>query len=345
MGSELRFGVLLLLWCWMPLALAGDLRVEAWQRDLDQNQIKAGAEVFVDGQATGLYTPTVIEDLAPGAHQIELKSSCGVALETVTIIEGVPAHLTVELPSQPATLHIVLSPPEAELTIDGQSLSAVSGEPNTVTCGAHTLSANLEGYETTLKHIELAPGEIHTLRLELVELGTATLAIEVEPPTAQILLDGQVKGRGSMELEIYQGPHVVEARKRGFLPRQETLFITNTNPEPVSFILEPERRSARTSNGMKGASIFQSKPKMVGAGLSVLGAGAVVYGGFHFLQTATAYQEYLRRADAVNAGIQEPAFAEQFFAEEVVPIRAKMRMGMTFGGVAMSSGLVLALRF
>ena len=226
--EEMRFNILLLLslllWSWIPMAFAGDLRVEAWQRDLNQNRVKAGAEVFVDGQPTGLITPTVIEGLSPGSHQIELKNGCGVALEMVTIVDGVPAHVKIELQSQPATLHVILSPPQAALTIDGQRVFEVSGEPNTVACGVHTLSANLEGYETTLTRLELAPGEIHNLRIELVELRTANLKIEVDPPSAKILVDGELQGRGPMEVEVYQGPHVLEARKRGFLPVQETVF-------------------------------------------------------------------------------------------------------------------------
>ena len=118
----------------------------------------------------------------------------------------------------------------------------------------------------------------------------------------------------------------------------------NATPDPVILSLEPERLALKASHGVKGASMFSSKTKMVGAGLSVLGAGAIVYGGFHFLQTVSAYQEYLRRADAVNAGIQDKAFAEQFFSEEVVPIRTKMRLGVTTGGVALSGGLILTLR-
>ena len=191
----------------ISLATAGDLRVEGWSEEADGTRVKAAAEVYVDGRPTGSHTPTVIHDLSPGSHQIELRSGCAVAREDVEIAKGASQHLVIELKTL-ATLSIEFKPSEASVQLDGKPWNPASPTIQ-VPCGEHTLSASLVGYQTELSNFELAPGEIHGISLELEPLGTGILLVHVEPDSARIFIDGEDHGKGQKPRQVYEGPHVV----------------------------------------------------------------------------------------------------------------------------------------
>ena len=340
-----RGGWLSCLLMWPSLALGGELRVEAWKQDATNSRVKVGAEIMVNGEPTGLVTPAVVRDLAEGTHLIELKSGCAFARETVEITAQGRAQLKVDLETQPAKLTITLQPEEARLQLDGRELEVTAGDEIHVECGPHTLSASLEGYKTTLSNLDLAPGEIQDLRIDLQPLGKGTIQVMVEPETARILLNGEDVGKGDLELEVFQGPHVVEATLRGHAPQQDTFFVAADETYTVEMALEllPERPEKVLA--IERHPVFSSKTKALGYGLSALGAGVLVYGGTQLLQTMSAYQEYEDRVATVNSGLQDPAYAKDFYDAEVATRAPRMRASLGLGATALTGGLVLAVRF
>jgi hypothetical protein len=324
-----------------PSSMAGELRVEAWTIDSSNHRVQAAAEIYVDGEAQEQSTPAVIRDLSQGTHEVELRSGCAIARESVEIKKIGRAHLEVELETQQATLHIELTPPEAELQLDGKELQIEPNNGNRLECGEHTLSAILVGHKTVLTNLNLAPGEIQTVNIELIPLGKGMVKVEVEPANAEVLLDGETQGKGEMELSVFQGPHVVEARLRGHAARQDTFFIMADEAYTVSLVLQPEAADASTGN----QPIFSSTTKAAGFGLSAFGAGIMVYGGVQFLQTMNAYSEYKQRVSTVNAGLREPAYAADFYDAEVATRAPRMRAALGLGTMALSGGLYMAIRF
>jgi hypothetical protein len=328
-----------------PVALAGDLRIEAWKQDVRDNRVKASAEIIIDGELTGLSTPEVVRGLGIGTHRIELRSGCALAEGTVTFLaEDENAHFELDLVAQLATLRISVLPPDALLQLDGRPLD-VDEEGAKVECGPHTLSASLAGHSTALTNLDIAAGEIYPVEIRLEALGEGKLSVRVEPESAHVLLNGEDIGRGDQDIEVYQGPHVVEARLKGHVSRKDTFFIMAEESYTVDLVLQPDPVSVRVTDSAPYMRPTVTRSKALGLSLSAVGAGILVYGGVQLLQTMSLYSEYKQRVDTVNAGFEEPSHASEFYDAEVAQRAPRMRASIGLGSAALAGGLIVSIRF
>ncbi len=114
-------------------------------------------------------------------------------------------------------VHITLEiePADATLSVDGEVVSG-TGRARTfyLDPGAHSLRVSAEGYAEVTR--ELAADE-NDLAIALTALPT-TLVLRSALPDAEIQVDGEVVGRGSAELTVPAGEHLV----RVTAPARET---------------------------------------------------------------------------------------------------------------------------
>ncbi|HEV7554470.1 MAG TPA: protein kinase, partial [Kofleriaceae bacterium] len=138
------------------------------------------------------------------------------------------------------TLRIQTEPANAEASIDGKPVT-VGTAAIALAAGSHQIEIHHTGFKAWLTSIDLAGGEIQTLRVVLEPLGggsaaatsEATLKIASTPAGLDVVLDGTVLEKHTpLRTQIKIGPHVVALRKDGTdIWRQELTAVPNINYE------------------------------------------------------------------------------------------------------------------
>jgi len=158
--------------------------------------------------------------------------------------ESQPAPGPVQPAKTDGTLRIQTEPANAEASLDGKPVAPGTAS-FTLPAGTHQIEIHHAGYKAWLTSIDLAAGEIQTLRVVLEPLGAggngsqaaaaseATLKISSSPANLEIVLDGTVlEKRTPYRSQIKPGPHTVVLRKDGNdVWRQELTAQPNINYE------------------------------------------------------------------------------------------------------------------
>lgn len=344
--ASLPLGALLLALAPLPGRAAGPLRVSA-DRD--------GAKVIVDGEDTGLTTPAVVPDLAPGWHEVTVVAGCERADTRVEVGEAVDVVLDLE--PMPGRLVIETEPAQANVTIDNEPATGAIGDPIEVSCGTHSVGASYPGYQSAFVNVEVGPGQDLVLPLRLDALGKARLVVTVDPPDAAVVLDDHKLSVGNFDGSILATPHLLEVDRDGYRVHREQ-FVAEEGQE-VRFDIALEREPAAAAPAEVAAQPLPTEPlqpparrgskaaKVAGA---VLGAGGMASAAVSFMAyeaTANVYENYQNMVDAANA-TNDPALADRantYFDEQVVPVR---RLTWTTGAAAavmLTGGVVLFVAF
>ncbi|MGE0483061.1 MAG: PEGA domain-containing protein [Gammaproteobacteria bacterium] len=173
-----------------------------------------GAEVRADRELVG-HTPLEFE-LLSGRRVIELvKDGYKPWQQALNVSAGTPVKLgQIVLAKADGRLTFDSLPSGANVTVDGEYRGrtpltlAVSPDKR------HTLRVIKQGYQPLEQAVELAAGKTDTLTVELVaEL--ARLQIETTPATAELLVDGELRGSATQTIELPTFEHELTVRAPG----------------------------------------------------------------------------------------------------------------------------------
>jgi len=141
-----------------------------------------GAQVLLDGQAVG----TIQNDgsfhhagIGPGEHQIELRRErFAPRLLRRTFTEGQAVELSgaeVSLERLPGRLQVVVTPRDARLAIGrpGEALRPMSGTNAELPEGTYMVVARAPDYAEASQTVEIAAGQVQTVKFELTRLKAA----------------------------------------------------------------------------------------------------------------------------------------------------------------------------
>lgn len=152
-------------------------------------------------------------------------------------------------------LTLSLKPENAQLFIDDIVIDNLSGNgfyqlylPN----GEHVYRIAHDGYRPVIQAISSGKGSVD-LSVEL-ESVMATLNIKSKTETAEILVDGELKGNGSWYGNVLPGPHKIEARQKNYIPQIQQISLEEKVNRMVTI---PELK--RTKGKLK---ITANLPKM-----------------------------------------------------------------------------------
>lgn len=187
----------------------------------------AGADVSVNGIARGK-TPVIVRDIPKGRATVQLKlKGYGDVVRELSLNAGDSQTLFLKLEGNPGVLRLASVPEGARFYLNG----AVQGKgPLTLgnlTPGAYVVRAELDGYGTVEKTVNLGVGETvdEEFRLENI-LGR--LEIRTKPVGAQIFVDGHAYGTTRaadataevsevlMVPNLKAGEHTVIIKKHGY---------------------------------------------------------------------------------------------------------------------------------
>jgi formylglycine-generating enzyme required for sulfatase activity len=177
-----------------------------------------GAGVQIDGKHTGT-TPLTIA-VPMGDHDLEvtadgfktwqtrlaITSNQPQALPTVRLQPADPVMAKLAVRTEPAGAHVMV----------GDRFAGLTPLELTVTADTtHLIHLSKAGYEKTTRSLKLGPEESKTLTVTLkAQLGV--IHLQVEPPDAQIRVDGKSLGAVPRQLSLVAVEHELEIFKEGY---------------------------------------------------------------------------------------------------------------------------------
>ena len=130
---------------------------------------------------------------------------------------------------------ITAKPDDAELDIDGSRISNLSGNGYYelyLPKGEHVCRISKRGYRPQVHTVRT--GKIsQSLDIEL-ESVKAELEVRSKTGTAQLYIDGELKGSGAWKGELLAGEHVVEARQINFKTFSQKVFLSEKEKKALS---------------------------------------------------------------------------------------------------------------
>ncbi len=198
-------------------------------------QSDPGATVVVDGVVRGV-APLTVTDLAPGDHQVELRSEGASARHTVAVQAGGTASLVAPFSSAPggpvSGWVVVKAPFTLEIREQGRLLGNTDTDRIMVASGRHELElvSDALGYRST-KVVTVAPGKVAALTIDLPQ-GAVNLNAA---PWAEVWIDGQRVGETPIgNLAVPIGPHEIVFKHPQFGEKRHAISVTQGAPVRLS---------------------------------------------------------------------------------------------------------------
>jgi hypothetical protein len=195
-----------------------------------------GAKVLVDGTERGV-APMTIPDLAPGDHEVVLRSDATTARHTVNVQAGGTASLVVPMAGAASNGPVsgwmsVKAPFTIEIREDGRLLGTTDTDRVMMTAGHHDLELVNEtlGYRSR-RSVQVPPGRVATLS---VDLPRGVVNVNAAP-WAEVWVDGQRVGEtpiGNLSMAI--GPHEFVFKHPQFGEKRQAVSVTLGAPVRIS---------------------------------------------------------------------------------------------------------------
>ena len=185
---------------------------------------------------------------------------------TQAIAEAAEALFRAEPKVSPARIAVRTRPTGARITVDGRPLGAGDAELP-VAAGKHVVTLEKEGYGAMRLNVEVRPGEVTTLDVVLPRQGEPGSAGAVSPSMTPPPGATQLKKQTFSARPLRVAGWSIVAVGLASIATGLGLFAYSCTPEPGA-VRCPVKASVRTAGR---ALIF------AGAGLELVGAGAVAY--------------------------------------------------------------------
>ena len=214
-----------------------------------------GAEGYVDGQMVGVVKNGLLDlPLSESGTPYRTYSFQKEGYYTYNgVINSVPAkgqvlHIYATMTAMPiieySRVHLLVSPPDAKVTWDGEPAGEV---PPTgiliiynVVPGTHTVKVTKDGYLPIEQVLNVARNDVMRVPLTLQPVALGSITFESVPPGASVFLDGQFRGMTPLVLhDIPAGSHSVTLTSDGFQDKISAVQVTGGGNTLVSETLNP----------------------------------------------------------------------------------------------------------
>lgn len=153
----------------------------------------AGADIVVNGQPRGT-TPATVRDVPKGRATVTLrKQGFGEETRELAMVAGETQTLFVKLSGLPGTMSLSSVPEGARFYVNDMPQGKGPISLANLAPGKYTIRAELEGFGTTTKTIELENGASVTQEFRLENV-MGRIEVRTIPVGVQVLLDGSLVG-------------------------------------------------------------------------------------------------------------------------------------------------------
>lgn len=239
-----------------------------------------GAAIWIDGARRPERTPATIAQLPLGSYELKLSAE-GFApfVQRVELTREAPRatiSATLERPSAAhyGVLQLRTTPAGATVLLDGSPVEGTTPLtiPQVEPGVEHALVVTLDGWETVTRSVVVDAGEVEDIDLELTRTplrdDEALLIVDVDPPTARVLVDGEPHDGGApVEVRTSAGLHRVVATRSGYGTETRELRLPGGETTRLRLTLERERgsrdrgmRMSAAPMGGTGALTFDARP-------------------------------------------------------------------------------------
>jgi hypothetical protein len=220
------------------------VRLEPAWGTLKISTVPTGARVTVDGRAAGV-TPASAQ-AASGVRQIRIEAAGHKTWESSVVVKaGQTLSMGPITLGQPdATLSVRSKPAGAEVTIGGRYRGRTPLVADLPADIAHDVVISLPGYSNWTQSVFAEPGRRLTLDAQMKAV-LSRVTVQGEPADAELLIDGNARGRTPQTVDLTSVEHAIEVRKDGFEPFTISVTPAAGIERKRSPCRSPRRRSRR----------------------------------------------------------------------------------------------------
>jgi hypothetical protein len=218
---------------------------------------------------TGTGTPAFSRTLDEGRYYVEVAHPKYKTISTpLTVAPGKVYVIIVEMSQGQflGFLRVVSSVPGASVYVDKKEEGALGRTPfqNATPTGTHHIWIEKPGYKPIERDIEVGVGDDVLLKVELERVDYGRIRVVASRPDAEVYIDGQLKGKVPLEVDVGHGQHEVRVSAEGMKDWEDKVQVERGQATPVRVKLRPRV-------GRAGAWVT------AGVGVAVLG-GAIATG-------------------------------------------------------------------
>ncbi len=216
-----------------------------------------GATVFVDGQELTYVTPTRLDSLAPGRHEVVLTlTGYKIFTDTVEIMADSTRDLLVALVKEKITTPVVekfggfyirTEPAGAVVSIDGREIAGRTPcRIDELKVGTHRISISKDGYQTRQISRAVVSGRVVNINVKLTRKDAATptqygyLKLNVNPWAKVYIDDRYIETTPiASPIKIPAGRHVIKLTNPNFKTWTETIDFSPNQTVNRTVHLQP----------------------------------------------------------------------------------------------------------
>ncbi|HWO26064.1 MAG TPA: PEGA domain-containing protein [Kofleriaceae bacterium] len=170
------------------------------------------ADVYLDSKTYGVLCRmerSCQKPVLPGEYKVIAERPGFERWSTrVTVDKDMTAKVAIKLIEQPSQLTVRTTPPGARVKVDGAPYTA----PTSLPPGKHRVVVTLAGHAAVRREVTAREGKAIELDVTLMP----RVSIQVEPPGAELLLDGNPIAIEDGLIEIPAGAHVLFVSAKGY---------------------------------------------------------------------------------------------------------------------------------
>ena len=177
-----------------------------------------GAKVFLDNQQIGSGREVILDPAEVGLHDLLVEHDVfGTWKGKVRLEAGAVTPVELKLRGSLGSVAIHSDPEGARVHFDGQDYGPTPTTIDPVKAGSHGLQLSAPGRATVYHSVEVGPGKLVTVDIEMVDEG-GVLWVRPSVKTAQIFLNGVLVGVGKQEFSnVKVGDYSVRVAAAGYV--------------------------------------------------------------------------------------------------------------------------------
>ena len=218
---------------------------------------ETAAKIYIDQQLVGT-SPLRLDEIAPGLHDIRIRSARYMDYDTEISIEGKREIQSLQIPLAPAWANITLSsqPAAADILIDD---NLVSTTPNQVEAlqGERNIQVRKKGFKTWQMTIDVIAGIDQTLDTIILEKSDGKVSIRSSPSGANVNINGRYRGQTPVQLTLAPArEYEVKLSKAGYEPLIRTISVQPEGDLSLNNKLSPILGIVQLMVSPDGAELF-----------------------------------------------------------------------------------------
>ncbi len=215
------------------------------------------ATVLVDQQPVGR-TPLVLDEIAPGLHDISIQPERYLPFDTEIDIEGMRVAQEIVAELAPAWAEVTLDSMPGGATILADDVE-VGQTPATIELlrGTRMLQLRQPGFKTWQTSLEVTAGIDQALDTVQLIRADGTVLVATDPDSASVTINDRFEGQTPLEIKLRPGERYrIELSKAGFEKETRTVDVAADEDVALSVRLRPVMGVIRLMVEPAGAELF-----------------------------------------------------------------------------------------